>query len=245
MPLAKASLEGRPRSRLRGDPLATWGHHPSPVLRSTRSPAFARLQRQRRPERDGGSFDPPVWGSHEAGFVGHPAPGRCRDRPSGCGPPSWRRSGGRPPAAGWPATAPTWGPRRAGTPAASSRPGPHPYGAPHEAGLGTPSERAPMGNPRGAPLRAIVLEGCHRPGRPMGGGTPAVGPGAEAAQELGYVSDQVIVDLGGSTTMVVTVASRSRARSCRRFPLNAEPISVTIRPTSRPSWTAQVGTRAT
>ncbi len=101
-----------------------------------------------------------------------------------------------------------------------------------------------MGNPRGAPLRAIVLEGCHRPGRPMGGGTPAVGPGAEAAQELGYVSDQVIVDLGGSTTMVVTVASRSRARSCRRFPLNAEPISVTIRPTARPSWTAQVGTRA-
>jgi len=54
-----------------------------------------------------------------------------------------------------------------------------------------------MGNPRGAPLRAIVLEGCHRPGRPMGGGTPAVGLGAEAAQELGYVLDQVLVDLGG------------------------------------------------
>src|SRR5579875_74197 len=70
-------------------------------------------------------------------------------------------------------------------------------GAPHEAGLGTPSERAPMGNPRGAPLRAIVLERGHRPGRPMGGGTPAVVPGTEAAQELAYVSDQVLVDLGG------------------------------------------------
>jgi len=70
-------------------------------------------------------------------------------------------------------------------------------GAPHEAGLGTPSERAPMGNPRGASLRAIVLERRHRPGRPMGGGTPAVVPGTEAAQELAYVSDQVLVDLGG------------------------------------------------
>src|SRR5579875_2461703 len=69
--------------------------------------------------------------------------------------------------------------------------------APHEAGLGTPSERAPMGNPRGPPLRAIVLERGHRPGRPMGGGTPAVGPGTEAAQELAPVSDQVLVDLGG------------------------------------------------
>ncbi len=54
-----------------------------------------------------------------------------------------------------------------------------------------------MGNPRGAPLRAIVLERRHRPGRPMGSGTPAVVPGTEAAQELGYVSDQVLVDLGG------------------------------------------------
>ncbi len=54
-----------------------------------------------------------------------------------------------------------------------------------------------MGNPRGAPLRAIVLERGHRPGRPMGGGTPAVVPGTEAAQELAYVSDQVLVDLGG------------------------------------------------
>src|SRR5579875_3062015 len=70
-------------------------------------------------------------------------------------------------------------------------------GAPHEAGLGTPSERAPMGNPRGPPLRAIVRERGHRPGPPMGGGTPAVVPGTEAAQELAYVSDQVLVDLGG------------------------------------------------
>src|SRR5579875_867726 len=30
-PLAKASLEGTLRSRLGGDPLAIWGHHPSPV----------------------------------------------------------------------------------------------------------------------------------------------------------------------------------------------------------------------
>src|SRR5579875_2741771 len=45
-------------------------------------------------------------------------------------------------------------------------------------------------------LRAIVLEHGHRPGRPMGGGTPAVEPDAEAGQDLGHVSDQVIVDLG-------------------------------------------------
>src|SRR5579875_1375203 len=51
---------------------------------------------------------------------------------------------------------------------------------------------SPRSRLRGAPLRAIVPEGGHRPGRPMGGGTP----GAEAAQELGPVSDQVVVDLG-------------------------------------------------
>jgi len=54
-----------------------------------------------------------------------------------------------------------------------------------------------MGNPWGAPLRAIVRERRHRPGRPMGGGTPAVVPGTEAAQELAYASDLVLVDLGG------------------------------------------------
>jgi len=53
-----------------------------------------------------------------------------------------------------------------------------------------------MGNPWGAPLRAIVRERGHHPGRPMGGGTPAVVPGTEAAQELASVSDQVLVDLG-------------------------------------------------
>src|SRR5579883_2246106 len=67
-------------------------------------------------------------------------------------------------------------------------------------------------------LRAIVLERGHRPGRTMGGGTPAVEPGAEAGQDLGHVSDQVIVC---STTMVVTVGSRSRARNFRREPHEA------------------------
>src|SRR5579875_3588783 len=86
-----------------------------------------------------------------------------------------------------------------------SRASPFPAACPGSPGLtgsprgqpGTPSERAPMGNPRGAPLRAIVRERRHRPGPPMGGGTPAVVPGTEAAQELAYVSDQVLVDLGG------------------------------------------------
>ena len=161
MPLAKVPLEGTLRSRLRGDPLAIWGHHPSPVLRSTRSLAFARFQRRQSPETDGGSFDSPVWAPHEAGFVGHPSPGRCRDRRSGFGPPSWRRSGGHPPGAGWSATAPGWGPGRTRTPAASGvgdgvpphhlppggppAPGPHdgPLTAEHRSGSGSRSPPPP------------------------------------------------------------------------------------------------------
>src|SRR5579884_1012742 len=73
-------------------------------------------------------------------------------------------------------------------------------GAPHRSSLRWgPLDGEP---PRGAPLRAIVLERCHRPLHAMGGRAPAVEPDAEAGQDLGHVSDQVIVC---STTMVVTV----------------------------------------
>ncbi len=121
-----------------------------------------------------------------------------------------------------------------------------------------------MGNPRGAPLRAIVRERRHRPGHPMGGGTPAVVPGTEAAQELAPVSDQVLVDLGGidphlplslsgegslhllgpEPRQAVPRLDRS-ARNLRRVPFRAEPTSVRRRPTASPSWAAQAAAPAT
>src|SRR5579875_2738929 len=43
----------------------------------------------------------------------------------------------------------------------------------------------------------------------------------------------------GSTTIVVTVGSRRKARNLRRVPFRAEPTSVRRRPTASPSWAAQ------
>ena len=99
-----------------------------------------------------------------------------------------------------------------------------------------------MGNPRGAPLRAIVRERGHRPGHPMGGGTPAVVPGTEAAQELAYVSDQVLVDLGGIDPHQPPSLSGEGSLHL----LGPEPReAVTRRPTTSPSWAAQAAPPAT
>src|SRR5579884_2287908 len=121
-------------------------------------------------------------------------------------------------------------------------------------------------------LRAIVLERGHRPGRTMGGGTPAVEPGAEAGQDLGHVSGQVIVDLG----RIDHHQPPSLSGECSFHVLGPEPreavpmldydgghgrvtqpsqelptLSVQRRAdlghdaTASPSWAAQVATRAT
>src|SRR5579875_2642597 len=79
IPLAKASLEGRPRSRLGGDPLAIWGHHPRPSLDPRTRPAW-----------------PGSSASGDRSTTAAPSMRRTRDRrrdrPWGSGPPSWRRS---------------------------------------------------------------------------------------------------------------------------------------------------------
>jgi len=143
IPLAKAPLEGTPRSRLGGAP---W-----------RSGAT-------RPRR---SLDPrtrPAWpGSSASGDRSTTAApsmrrtrDRRRDRPWGSGPPSWRRSGGHPTAAGWSAIAPGLGPERTGTLAASSRPGASTYAS-------SPSRSAAIA--RAARWAAARRPSCRAPRR--------------------------------------------------------------------------------
>src|SRR5579875_2026465 len=121
-------------------------------------------------------------------------------------------------------------------------------------------------------LRAIVLERRHRPGRPMGGGTLAVEPGAEAGQDLGHLSDQIVINLG----RINYHQSPALGGECSFHLLGPEPreavpvldhdgghgrvtpqsqelptLSVQGRAnlghdaTASPSWAAQVATRAT
>src|SRR5579883_3073727 len=104
----------------------------------------------------------------------------------------------------------------------------------------------------------------------MGGGTPAVEPGAEAGQDLGHVSDQIVINLG----RIDYHQSPALGGECSFHLLGPEPreavsvldhddgrvtpqsqelptLSVQRRAnlghdaTASPSWAAQVATRAT
>src|SRR5579875_3794102 len=91
-------------------------------------------------------------------------------------------------------------------------------------------------------LRAIVLEHGHRPGRPMGGGTPAVEPGAIDYHQSPALGGECGFHLLGPDGGHGRVTQQSQ-----ELPM----LSVQGRAnlghdaTASPSWAAQVATRAT
>src|SRR5579875_1753613 len=102
-------------------------------------------------------------------------------------------------------------------------------------------------------LRAIVLEHGHRPGRPMGGGTPAVEPGAIDYHQLPALGGECSFHLlGPEPRQAVSVLDHDGGhgrvtQQSQELPM----LSVQRRAnlghdaTASPSWAAQVATRAT